>query len=271
MKLTESTAAVMPDVQGSTDLRHIQIDRVGVRKVKHPLTIKNGQGDVLATVGMWETTVLLPATEKGTHMSRFMGLIDEYHAQGMDATLFKQMATAMLPLLNAEEGEIRVTFPYFITKKAPVSGVASMMDYEVTWTAIATTDGVRLITEVVVPVMSLCPCSKAISDYGAHNQRSHVTVRLEAGSDYVLDDLIRAIEEQGSSQLWALLKRPDEKYVTEYSYDNPKFVEDLIRDVALRLHQWPGMIAYRVEVENFESIHNHSAYAMLEGRAESCR
>lgn len=267
MKLTESTSSVMPDVQGSTDLRRIRIDRVGVRQVKHPLTVKNGRGAILGTVGVWETTVLLPASEKGTHMSRFMGLIDEYHGQGMDAKLFKQMAGAMLPLLNAEEGEIRVTFPYFITKKAPVSGVASMMDYEVTWTAIATTEGVRFLTEVVVPVMSLCPCSKAISEYGAHNQRSHVTVQLEASEDYVLDDLIRTIEEQGSSQLWALLKRPDEKYVTECSYDNPKFVEDLIRDVALRIKQWPGMLSYRVEVENFESIHNHSAYAMLEGRA----
>lgn len=267
MKLTESKTPVMPDVQGSTDLRSIRIDRVGVRQVKHPLSIKNGQGAMLGTVGVWDTAVMLPASEKGTHMSRFMGLIDEYHAQGMDAQLFKEMAAAMLPLLNAEEGEIRVTFPYFIIKKAPVSGVSSMMDYEVTWTAIAASDGVRFITEVVVPVMSLCPCSKAISDYGAHNQRSHVTVQLESTEDYVLDDFIRAIEEQGSSQLWALLKRPDEKYVTESSYDNPKFVEDLIRDVALRVEQWPGMVSYRVEVENFESIHNHSAYAVLEGSA----
>ncbi|NLA88684.1 MAG: GTP cyclohydrolase I FolE2 [Alcaligenaceae bacterium] len=267
MKLTESNTPVMPDVQGSTDLRRIQINRVGVRQVKHPISVKNGQGDILGTVGVWDTAVMLPASEKGTHMSRFMGLIDEYHAQGMDAKLFKQMAAAMLPLLNADEGEIRVTFPYFITKKAPVSGVTSMMDYEVTWTAFANKDGVRFLTEVVVPVMSLCPCSKAISDYGAHNQRSHVTVQIETTEDFVLDDFIRAIEEQGSSQLWALLKRPDEKYVTEFSYDNPKFVEDLIRDVAIRVKQWPGLVAYRVEVENFESIHNHSAYAVLEGTA----
>ncbi|NLJ51711.1 MAG: GTP cyclohydrolase I FolE2 [Alcaligenaceae bacterium] len=265
MKLTELKTPVMPDVQGTTDVRRIQIDRVGVRQVKHPLSVKNGQGAILGTVGVWDTSVLLPASEKGTHMSRFMGLIDEYHAKGMDAPLFKQMAASMLPLLNAEEGEIRVTFPYFITKKAPVSGVSSMMDYEVTWTAIAQGEEVRFITEVVVPVMSLCPCSKAISEYGAHNQRSHVTVKIETNEDYVLDDFIRAIEEQGSSQLWALLKRPDEKYVTEYSYDNPKFVEDLIRDVAIRVKQWPGLVSYRVEVENFESIHNHSAYAVLEG------
>ena len=268
MKSTESKTPAMPDVQGSVDERRIQIDRVGVRQVKHPLLVKNGQGSTLGTVGVWDTAVLLPASEKGTHMSRFMGLIDEYHAQGMDAKLFKQMATSMLPLLNADEGEISVTFPYFITKKAPVSGVSSMMDYEVTWTALADSNkGVRFITKVVVPVMSLCPCSKAISEYGAHNQRSHVTVTLEASEDYVLDDFIKAIEEQGSSQLWALLKRPDEKYVTEYSYDNPKFVEDLIRDVALRVKQWPGMVSYRAEVENFESIHNHSAYAVLEGTA----
>lgn len=268
MKLTDSTTTAMPDVQSSVDERHIQIDRVGVRQVKHPLSVLNAQGAVLGTVGLWDTAVLLPASEKGTHMSRFMGLIDEYHAKGMDAQLFKQMAADMLPLLNAEEGEIRVTFPYFITKKAPVSGVTSMMDYEVTWTAIAKQgEDVRFITEIVIPVMSLCPCSKAISDYGAHNQRSHVTVRIETDTDYVLDEFIQAVEQQGSSQLWALLKRPDEKYVTEHSYDNPKFVEDLIRDVALCVKQWPGMVAYRVEVENFESIHNHSAYAVLEGRA----
>ena len=139
------------------------------------------------------------------------------------------------------------------------------MDYQVTWTAAATEEAVEFELNVVVPVMSLCPCSKAISEYGAHNQRSHITVQMVSNEDYSMDEVIKLIEKQGSSELWALLKRPDEKYVTETSYDNPKFVEDLIRDVASQVKQIPGIVRYRIEAENFESIHNHSAYAVIEG------
>jgi GTP cyclohydrolase I len=183
----------------------------------------------------------------------------------MTPALFRGMASEMLPLLHAERGDITAAFPYFINKSAPISGVQSLLDYEVQW--IARADGGQVEFELVVqvPVTSLCPCSKAISQYGAHNQRSHVTVSAVMRDDFVMDDIIRAIEEEGSCELWGLLKRPDEKYVTERAYDNPKFVEDLVRDVAARMAAQPGVARYRVEAENFESIHNHSAYAVVEG------
>lgn len=260
-----SNTQLMPDVQSSFDPRRIAIQRVGVRRVKHPMLIQADDGSVQATVAEWTLTVFLPETEKGTHMSRFMALLDEYRPKPMSMQLFKQMAAEMLPLLNASKGDLTVSFPYFIDKKAPVSGVSSLMDYQVTWTANATLDAVEFELNVVVPVMSLCPCSKAISEYGAHNQRSHITVQMVSNQDYRMDDIIKLIEKQGSSELWALLKRPDEKYVTENSYNNPKFVEDLIRDVASQVKQIPGIVRYRIEAENFESIHNHSAYAVIEG------
>ena len=174
------------------------------------------------------------------------------------------MAIEMLPLLQADKGDITVVFPYFMTKSAPVSGVQSLMDYQVQWVGRAEKAQVEFELTVQVPVMSLCPCSKAISDHGAHNQRSHITVQLVGSQAYDLDAVIQLIEKQGSSELWSLLKRPDEKYVTEYSYNNPKFVEDLIRDVAAAVKQLPGVLRYKIEAENFESIHNHSAYAVIE-------
>ena len=260
-----SNTQLMPDVQSSYDPRRIAIQRVGVRRVKHPMLIQADDGSVQPTIAEWTLTVFLPETEKGTHMSRFMALLDTYRTTPMTMDLFKQMAAEMLPLLNAAKCDLIVSFPYFINKKAPVSGVASLMDYQVTWTAAATEEAVEFELNVVVPVMSLCPCSKAISEYGAHNQRSHITVQMVSNEDYSMDEVIKLIEKQGSSELWALLKRPDEKYVTETSYDNPKFVEDLIRDVASQVKQIPGIVRYRIEAENFESIHNHSAYAVIEG------
>ena len=257
--------AVMPDVQSSYDPRQIAIQRVGIRKVKSPLLIKQEAEQVQASVGEWTLTVYLPESEKGTHMSRFVSLLANYRQTAMDVSVFKQMANEMLTLLNAEKGDITVTFPYFINKKAPVSGVESLMDYQVTWQANASKESIEFVMTVVVPVMSLCPCSKAISAYGAHNQRSHITVEVVSEQIYSMDDVIKLIEKQASSELWGLLKRPDEKYVTEYSYDNPKFVEDLIRDVAVAIKTLPGIQRYKIEAENFESIHNHSAYAVIEG------
>jgi GTP cyclohydrolase I len=185
----------------------------------------------------------------------------------MTPALFCQMAQAMLPLLNAEQGDISATFPYFINKTAPVSGVVSLMDYEVRWVAKAQADSVGFELTVVVPVTSLCPCSKAISKHGAHNQRSHVTVNasFDGVADIDVEALIVSIEQQASCELWGLLKRNDEKYVTERAYENPKFVEDLVRDVAVQLKRVAGVQRFQVEAENFESIHNHSAYAVVEG------
>lgn len=267
MNSITDSAAVMPDVQSSADTRRMPIQRVGVRGVRHPMLVSGAGGQPMPTVADWELTVALPAHEKGTHMSRFVALLERYRATPMTPALFCEMAQNMLPLLNAEKGDIRARFPYFIEKVAPVSQVASLMDYEVSWKAIATADDVQFELSVLVPVTSLCPCSKAISQYGAHNQRSHVTV--EAVFDTVdaidVNALIQGIEQQASCELWGLLKRGDEKFVTERAYENPKFVEDLVRDVAVQLQSISGVQRFRVEAENFESIHNHSAYAVVEG------
>lgn len=268
MNILIDSAVAMPDVQSSVDTRHIAIERVGVRGVRHPMLIAAADGSAIPTVGNWEMTVALPAQEKGTHMSRFVALLEQYRQTPMTPALFCDMARAMLVLLHAEKGDIAASFPYFMSKVAPVSGVASLMDYEVTWTARVQDAGQdEFELTVLVPVTSLCPCSKAISEYGAHNQRSHITVKAVFNDPALVsvDPLIRAIEQQASCELWGLLKRADEKFVTERAYENPKFVEDLVRDVAVQLKNVAGVQRFRIEAENFESIHNHSAYAVVEG------
>ncbi|CAM5463856.1 GTP cyclohydrolase FolE2 [Alcaligenes] [Alcaligenes phenolicus] len=267
MNTVSESPLAMPDVQSSTDTRRVAIQRVGVRGVRHPMML-DLQGQAVPTVAQWELTVALPPEEKGTHMSRFVALLEEYRRQAMTPAGFVQMAQAMLPLLNAGRGDMTATFPVFLEKVAPVSGVASLMDYTVSWTARVGVDAQpEFELSVLVPVTSLCPCSKAISEYGAHNQRSHVTVQAVFADPAALDlpTLIKSVEEQASCQLWGLLKRTDEKYVTEYAYDNPKFVEDLVRDVAVSVRSLPGVLRYSIEAENFESIHNHSAYASVQG------
>ncbi|MDQ0627329.1 GTP cyclohydrolase FolE2 [Paraburkholderia sp. SIMBA_055] len=256
-------AFVMPDVQSTPDTRQIPIQRVGVKAVRHPLTVRTQSGDAQPTVGTWNLDVHLPADQKGTHMSRFVALLEENKAPLEPAT-FRTMLAAMLQKLEAEAGRIEVSFPYFVNKTAPVSGVQSLLDYEVTLTGDTRNGETRLFLKVLVPVTSLCPCSKKISQYGAHNQRSHVTINAELAGEVAVEDLIRIAEEEASCELWGLLKRPDEKFVTERAYENPKFVEDLVRDVAQRLNADERIVAYVLEAENFESIHNHSAYAVIE-------
>ncbi|MFM0038090.1 GTP cyclohydrolase FolE2 [Paraburkholderia strydomiana] len=256
-------AFVMPDVQSTPDTRQIPIQRVGVKGVRHPLTVRTQSGEVQPTVGTWTLDVHLPAEQKGTHMSRFVALLEENKAPLEPAT-FRTMLAAMLEKLEAEAGRIEVSFPYFVNKTAPVSGVQSLLDYEVTLTGDTRNDTTRLFLKVLVPVTSLCPCSKKISQYGAHNQRSHVTIHAEVTGDVAVEELVRIAEEEASCELWGLLKRPDEKFVTERAYENPKFVEDLVRDVAQRLNADERIVAYVLEAENFESIHNHSAYAVIE-------
>lgn len=260
--------AFMPDVQSSHDERALAIEQVGIRGLRHPLTIRCQAGN-LPAVGIFEMDVALPAHVKGTHMSRFIALLQKQD-EAMDSALLVKMVREMLPLLNATEGQIQFTYTHFVKKAAPISQVESLMDYEVTWIARAKQDAqgvvaVELNLRAVVPVMSLCPCSKEISDYGAHNQRSHVTlsVTLDSQANMTVEDLVTAAESQASSELWGLLKRPDEKWVTEHAYDNPKFVEDLVRDVAGQLKEDSRILALTVEAENFESIHNHSAFARI--------
>ncbi|MGB3275461.1 MAG: GTP cyclohydrolase FolE2 [Castellaniella sp.] len=264
--LLDPVATAMPDVQSGPDTRRIAIQRVGVRGVRHPLLVATGTGQPQATIALWEMTVALPAEEKGTHMSRFIALLESHRVQPMTPAALCELGQSMLDLLHADAGDLAADFPYFIDKAAPVSGVRSLMDYQVRWSVHARRgETPRFSLSVQVPVTSLCPCSKAISEYGAHNQRSHVSVDLEydAVQAVDLDALIRGVESQASCELWGLLKRPDEKFVTERAYENPKFVEDLVRDVAVMLQRLPGVASYRVTAENFESIHNHSAYAVV--------
>ena len=256
----------IPDVQNSPDTRRIAINRVGVRGVRYPIRIKTGNG-IQSTVGIWNMYVHLPEQKKGTHMSRFIGLLENLNkpdTDPVDIAVFSRLIRDMLKLLNAESGRIEVTFPFFVNKTAPVSGVESLMDYEVGLIGETRHGLVEVSQKVVVPVTSLCPCSKEISQYGAHNQRSHITVNAVLAGSFPIEELIAKIEIQASCELYGLLKRPDEKYVTEKAYDNPKFVEDLVRDVAGMLNTDDRVAAYTLEAENFESIHNHSAYALIE-------
>jgi len=261
-------ASAMPDVQSNVDERALPIEQVGIRGVRHPLTIRSKTGN-FPSVGQFEMDVALPAHVKGTHMSRFMALLQKQDGP-VDSTSVVTMLNEMLPLLDAKQGHIQFTYTHFVKKAAPVSGVESLMDYEVTWMATAKqnaagTSDIELGLRAQVPVMSLCPCSKEISEFGAHNQRSHVTmtVVLDSQTKMTVEDLVTAAESEASSELWGLLKRPDEKWVTERSYSNPKFVEDLVRDVAGRLKSDQRIHSFVVEAENFESIHNHSAFARI--------
>ena len=253
----------MVDVQSSADTRHIAINKVGIRAIRHPMKIAERGGGAQRTVATFSMTVGLPQEFKGTHMSRFVEILNA-HEREISIESFGVMLREMANRLEAKTGHIEMRFPYFIDKAAPVSGVRSLMDYDITFIGEIEDGKTKFAMEVLVPVTSLCPCSKEISDYGAHNQRSHVTVRAETIDFVWIEEIIEMVEQQASCELYGLLKRPDEKYVTERAYDNPKFVEDLVRDVAAALNGDARVVAYRVEAENFESIHNHSAYAVIE-------
>ena len=252
----------IPDTQSERDERHLVIQRVGVKDVRYPLQLRIGKA-VTSTVAQWDLDVALPAEQKGTHMSRFVAWLDALDAP-MDAAALRAGLVRMLGALHATEGRIEARFPFFIRKRAPVSGVESLLEYQGKWIAEARGGVTCIHAEVVVPVKSLCPCSKEISDYGAHNQRSHVTIQVELLQEISWLELVRFAEDSASSEIWPMLKRADEKWVTERAYENPKFVEDMVRDVALRLNADPRIGRYSVDIENFESIHAHSAYARIE-------
>ena len=255
----------LPDVQASPDTRQLAISKVGVKGLRYPMALFDAAGAVQNTIAELAMSVGLPPELKGTHMSRFVELLEQKR-QPLDADQLLGMLEEMLLRLEASSGQIELAFPYFMRKAAPVSGVESLLDYDVRMLA-EQRPGVppELSLEVVVPVTSLCPCSKRISDYGAHNQRSHITIVACLRAAMTPETLIRIAEEEASCELFGLLKRPDEKWVTERAYDNPKFVEDLVRDIALRLMQDERIARWTVKSENFESIHNHSAYAEISG------
>ena len=255
----------LPDVQATPDNRRLAIQQVGVKGLRYPLQLAGADGEQVATVATLAMTVGLPPEVKGTHMSRFVELI-EMQREALTQDGLCRLLDAMLLRLDARSGRIELSFPYFIRKAAPVSGVESLLDYDVALIA-ERREGQRtdLTLRVVAAVTSLCPCSKKISDYGAHNQRSHITLEARLRQPMAIEELVRIAEEEASSEVFGLLKRPDEKWVTERAYDNPKFVEDLVRDIALRLMNEPRVAEWKVASENFESIHNHSAYAELYG------
>ncbi len=254
----------IPDIQSTPDTRRIAIDRVGIKGIRHPVRVSDReQGGVQNTIATFNMYVSLPQHFKGTHMSRFIEILNREERE-ISVESFGTILSNMVERLEARAGHVEMSFPYFINKSAPVSGVKSLIDYDVTFIG-EIMDGKQSFTmKVVVPVTSLCPCSKEISSYGAHNQRSHVTVTARINAFVWIEEIIRIAEESASCELFGLLKRPDEKWVTERAYDNPKFVEDMVRDVANRLDNDPRIEAYVVESENFESIHNHSAYALIE-------
>jgi GTP cyclohydrolase I len=254
--------AEIPDIQSTPDTRHIPIDQVGIKDIRHPVVVRDRSGGEQHTVATFNMYVSLPHNFKGTHMSRFVEILNQ-HEYEITVESFKRMITEMTEALNAAAGHIEMRFPYFVNKAAPVSGVRSLMDYDVTFIGEMKDGSPNVQVRVVVPVTSLCPCSKKISDRGAHNQRSHVTVQVRTRDFVWIEELIDVVEKEASCELYGLLKRPDEKYVTERAYDNPRFVEDMVRDVAMRFNADDRITAYIVESENFESIHNHSAYARL--------
>jgi GTP cyclohydrolase IB len=256
----------MKDIQNHKDTRNIDIDQVGVKGIRYPITVLDkdmGEQQTVARINMY---VSLPRYYKGTHMSRFVEILNE-HSRRISLQNFSEILEEVMSRLNAESAHMEITFPYFINKSAPVSGAQGLMEYECTFKG-SRNHGSDLITMIRVPISTLCPCSKEISDYGAHNQRGEVCLQVRFKRFVWLEDLIRLVEESASSDVYSVLKREDEKFVTEKAYENPMFVEDIVREIALKLNNDPNITWFSVESENFESIHNHSAYAYIEKHKE---
>ncbi|MCP4288951.1 MAG: GTP cyclohydrolase I FolE2 [Gammaproteobacteria bacterium] len=256
------STSILEDVQNSADIRQIPIDKVGVKDILHPAVVKDRSGGEQHTIGRFNLYVQLPQHFKGTHMSRFIEILNQYERE-ISVRSFHEMLFEISKRLGAETSHVEMNFPYFVEKTAPVSGVKSLMDYNVSFIGKLDRGNLQVSIRVAVPATSLCPCSRGISDYGAHNQRSLITVTARICGFIWIEELIEMVEQEASCDLYGILKRSDEKYVTEKSYDNPKFVEDIVRDVAGRLNDEERISAYLVESENFESIHNHSAYALV--------
>jgi GTP cyclohydrolase IB len=258
----------LPDIQSTGDRRNVFIDKVGVKGIRYPISLRkpeSGAGikwlHTVATVNMY---VALPHDQKGTHMSRFLEVLNEHH-ETLSSDSLSDVCRSMKERLKAEEVHLELSFPYFIDKKAPVTGQSGKLDIDVTF-EVASNGTDDFILGMKVPATSLCPCSKEISRYGAHNQRCEMTVRVRmaVGIHLWIEELFQMIEQCASTQVFSVLKRPDEKWVTERAYENPKFVEDIVRDMAVALNNDERIVWYQCFSENFESIHNHNAYAFIE-------
>jgi len=254
----------MPDVQGAADDRMVAIDRVGVKEVVYPMrlaTRDGGEQTAVATINMY---VALPQEKKGTHMSRFLEVLNEHQCSPFRPEDIPGITLAIKERLNAREAHFEASFTYFIEKPAPVTGQKGLMNYEVTFACNANDKEEDFVMTVAAPATSLCPCSKEISEYGAHNQRCRIEAAVRTEGFMWIEDLVEQLESAASHPVYAVLKRPDEKYVTEKAYENPKFVEDIIRDLAITLNKDDRVVQYAISSENFESIHSHNAYAEIE-------
>ena len=251
------------DVQSRADSRRIPINKVGIKDVYHPVRVRDRASIEQHTIANFNMYVALPHNFKGTHMSRFVEVL-HMNEREISVESFRDILAEMTEKLNAQSGHIEMSFPFFVMKKAPMSGVESLMNYQASLIGELHDGQPELWLKVVVAATSLCPCSRDISKYGAHNQRSHITIKAKVQGHMWLEELIDIAEAEASSQVYSILKRADEKFVTERAYENPKFVEDIVRDVAVRMNNEERVRAYVVEAENFESIHNHSAYALIE-------
>lgn len=259
----KSPVKPLSDKQNEPDVRGLRIDKVGVRGLKIPLQVRDKSHDLQNTVATVGLFVDLPKEFKGTHMSRFVEVLNS-HGSVVHVANIPDMLRAMQERLNAKCAHLEMEFPFFLVKKAPVSGKEGVLDYNVRFDATMNGRDLDFVLTVQATVTTLCPCSKAISRYGAHNQRGVVTVQLRSQSIVWIEEVIALVEASGSSEMYSLLKREDEKAVTERAYENPVFVEDLVRNVALRLNAREDVEWYKVEAENYESIHNHNAYACIE-------
>ncbi len=258
----------MPDVQAASDRRNIAIDKVGVKNVRYPITLRQPDGGWQHTIAMINLYVSLPHHKKGTHMSRFLEILNRHHRSITPAQIVPILHEVKTRLL-ANDAHIEMIFPYFIEKAAPVTAARGLMDYVCSFEG--TSNGQDdFILGVKAPATSLCPCSKEISRYGAHNQRCEISARVRFTGELWIEDLVRLMESAASAPVYAVLKRPDEKFVTEQAFDNPKFVEDVIRDLAMAMESEDRITWYSVQSENFESIHNHNAYAQIERRKAPC-
>lgn len=255
---------MLPDTQNKIDNRQITINKVGIKDIRHPIIYLDNNGKKQPSIGNWQMTVSLKPEVKGTHMSRFIEILNQENMEFSVAS-FENITKKVVTKLDATTAEIIVNFPLFVNKTAPSSGVKSLLDYDATLISKIKNGVITTTVKVVIAVTSLCPCSKSISKYGAHNQRSHITIAAVTSGNLSFEDLINIAEKEASCELYAILKREDEKIVTERAYDNPAFVEDLVRDMAIALNNNSNISSYVLESENFESIHNHSAYALIKG------
>lgn len=253
----------MRDVQKERDNRNIPIDRVGVRNVSYPVRVLDPEFKEQQTVATVSMAVALPGDTRGTHMSRFIDLLNDFQGR-ITLSNLENMTQTLMDVLEADEAELSFRFPYFIWKKAPISGIPSYSGYEVTFWATKDRSSFDFILEVVVPVQTLCPCSREISEEGAHNQRASISMAVRMNSLVWIEELVKICENSSSSPLYTLLKREDEKFVTESAYNNPRFVEDLVRECALSLEKDQRITWYRVVAVSNESIHSHDAFAETE-------